>query len=145
MIPNGHSLPSIAAPRIIDYLSRFRPDSTLATPSVRIAVELAGEIDRLRAIWRDVAEIRDGFAARVLGDHPRWTALRSGANFVTFVTGTPGEGKRLERELSARRIRIRGLDDVPGLDGCLRFSLADRDVMRTVADVLADVTSSARC
>ncbi|HUQ56466.1 pyridoxal phosphate-dependent aminotransferase [Lentzea sp.] len=130
---------------IVDYLGRFRPDSVLSTPSVRIATELAGEIGQLREIWRDVAAIRDEFTARVLGDHPRWTALPSGANFVTFATGVPGEGKRLERELAARRIRIRGLDDVDGLDGCLRFSLADRDLMRTVADVLATVTSSARC
>jgi histidinol-phosphate aminotransferase len=127
------------AARIVDYLRRFRTDSTVSAPAVALAHGLSARLDELGEIWSDVVSIRDEFARRVLLDHPQWMALGLGGNFVTFRTGTPGEGERIERALAARRIRIRGLDDVPGLAGCVRFSLADRPRMAAVADVLREV------
>lgn len=130
-----------AAPEVIDYLSRFRPDSAVSATTIAIATALLSHQDRLRAIWADVATIRDEFADRVRQENPRWTVLRPGGNFVTFGTGTPGAGRALEQGLATHRIRVRGLDDVPGMAGCLRFSLADRTDMGRVADVLAELTT----
>lgn len=123
----------------IDYLRRFRNDSTVSAPAVALASGLLGHVDEFREIWADVVAIRDEFADRVLADHPEWTALRPGGNFITFAIGQPGAGARIEGELRRRRIRIRGLDDVPGMAGCLRLSLADRERMASVADALRDV------
>lgn len=124
----------------IDYLRRFRTDSAVSAPTVALAAGVAARLPELRAIWADVAAIRDGFAARVLADRPEWTALRPGGNFVTFATGVPGAGGAVERALAARGIRIRGLDGIAGLAGCFRLSLADRERMAEVADALRDAT-----
>jgi len=128
-----------STPEIIRYLRRFRTDSPVSGPAVALAEALSHRLPELAAIWADVRRIRDEFAARVLTDQPEWTALRPGANFVTFATGTAGEGSRLEEALRGRGIRGRGLDTVDGMAGCLRLSLADRERMGAVADVLAEL------
>jgi histidinol-phosphate/aromatic aminotransferase/cobyric acid decarboxylase-like protein len=136
----GARLAAVFGPApVIDYLRRFRTDSAVSAPAVALATGIAARLPELRGIWRDVTALRDGFATRVLADHPGWTALRPGGNFVTFATGVPGGGHAVERALAARGIRVRGLDDVAGLAGCVRLSLADRDRMAGVADVLRDV------
>jgi len=128
------------SPSAIAYLRRFRTDSPVSGPAVALAEALSVRQPELRAIWTDVGRIRDEFAARVLADHPGWTALRSGANFVTFATGVPGEGTRLAAALGRAGIRIRGLEEVDGMAGCLRLSMADRPRMARVADVLAELS-----
>jgi histidinol-phosphate aminotransferase len=130
------------APPLIDYLRRFQTDSTVSALAVALACGVSARLDRMRAIRRDVVAIKHEFTDRVLADQPGWTALAPGGNFVTFATGIPGAGARIQRALAERRIRIRGLDDVPGMAGCLRFSLAGRAEMRMVADVLRTVTSA---
>lgn len=136
----GARLATLFGPtELIGYLRRFRTDSPVSAPAVALATGLAARLPRLRAIWVDVTAIRDEFAARVLDDHPQWTALRPGGNFITFDTGVSGGGRSVERALAAQGIRVRSLDDMTGLDGCVRFSLADSDDMARVADVLRDL------
>jgi histidinol-phosphate aminotransferase len=124
------------APSLIDYLRRFQTDSTVSALAVALAHGVSGRMAEMLDIRRDVIAIKHEFAEQVLADHPRWTALWPGANFITFATGSPGEGSRIQRMLADRRIRIRGLDDVPGMAGCFRISVADREQMRMVADML---------
>jgi histidinol-phosphate/aromatic aminotransferase/cobyric acid decarboxylase-like protein len=42
--------------------------------------------------------------------------------------------------MAARGIRVRGLDDIAGLAGCVRLSLTGRERMAEVADALRDVS-----
>jgi histidinol-phosphate aminotransferase len=137
----GARLAAVFGPvSLIDYLRRFRTDSAVSAPAVALAAGIAARLPELRGIWADVTAIRDEFAARVLAGHPGWTALRPGGNFITFATGVPGAGATVERALAARGIRVRGLDDVAGLDGCVRLSLVSRERMAEVADALRDVS-----
>jgi histidinol-phosphate aminotransferase len=124
------------SPELIGYLRRFKTDATVSAPAVALALAALSRSAELRAIRSDVIAIRDDFTGRVLAEHPGWAALPSGANFVTFCTGVPGEGDRIAGFLAARGIRIRSLDGIGGLDGGLRFSMASRERMMSVADEL---------
>ncbi|MFR9770768.1 aminotransferase class I/II-fold pyridoxal phosphate-dependent enzyme [Nocardia sp. SC052] len=126
------------APATIDYLRRFRTDSAVSATAVALAHGLSTRLERLRMIWTDVAAIRNEFTERVLTDHPRWIDVGSVANFATLWIGGPGEGLRAEKILWEHGIRVRGLDGVPGMAGCLRISMADRHDMIRVADVMRD-------
>ncbi|WP_062980551.1 aminotransferase class I/II-fold pyridoxal phosphate-dependent enzyme [Nocardia anaemiae] len=126
------------APETVDYLRRFRTDSAVSGTAVALAHGLSARLERIRAIWTDVAAIRDEFTERVLADHPGWIAVGSVANFATFWLGGSGEGQRAEKILREDGIRVRGLDDIPGMGGCLRISMADRRDMVRVADVIRD-------
>jgi histidinol-phosphate aminotransferase len=121
---------------LIGYLRRFASDAAVSAPAVALAHALAARAGELAAICADVAAIREEFTAAVLRDHLQWTALPSGTNFVTFSTGVPGTGTRIQSALMKNGIRIRGLDDVAGLAGCVRFSIAHRDQMQRVTDLL---------
>jgi histidinol-phosphate aminotransferase len=121
---------------VIGYLRRFGTDDAVSGLAVALARALCTRTDELQAIWADVVGIREEFTAAVLHDHPRWTALPSATNFVTFHTGRSGTVRHIESGLASHGIRIRGLDDVAGMSGCVRFSLASREQMRQVADCL---------
>jgi histidinol-phosphate aminotransferase len=103
------------SPALTSYLSRFRPDSTVSATALAIRAE---------------------FVTEVLAGHPGWSALDPGGNFVTFRTGDRTEPARMTRHLDDHDIRIRPLDDLPGLEGCLRVSLADAPTMRKVAALM---------
>ncbi|MER6840284.1 aminotransferase class I/II-fold pyridoxal phosphate-dependent enzyme [Streptomyces platensis] len=125
-------------PALVSYLSRFRPDSTVSSTALALLHTLIGNVDGFTDVWRDVRAIRADFAREVLAAHPEWTALVPGGNFVTFRTGDRALPLRMARHLDGHGVRIRPLDDVPGLEGCLRVSLADAPTMRKVAALMND-------
>ncbi|OON82748.1 aminotransferase class I/II-fold pyridoxal phosphate-dependent enzyme [Streptomyces tsukubensis] len=128
----------LAAPEVVEYLSRFRPDSAVSAAAVSMLGRVVGQTGQFRAVWRDVAAIRSRFAAAVRTAHPDWQALAPGANFVTFVTGHLDVPHALATHLAGRGVRIRPLTGLPGLDGCVRFSLASDAEMRHVASLVAE-------
>lgn len=129
---------------ITTHLAAFHPAGPVSGPAIGLLRALLDRADEFALVWRDVAAIRDGFAARVLRAHPSWTALRPGGNFVTLATGSPGAPGRVADFLRGRGFRIRPLDGLPGLDGCLRVSMADAATMGGVADALAEVDDDGR-
>lgn len=131
-------------PLQIDYLRRFAVDSSVAGPTLALAHRLLDRMDELKSIWREIACIRDAFSDLVIATRPDWTPLPSVANFVTFDTGRSGGGRHVEQYLAARHIRVRSVEDVPGFNGCVRFSLAAPDIMRRVADQLPVYDSKVR-
>jgi len=127
----------LACPELLDYLTRFRPDSAVSATGVAMLTQMIGHADRFREVWRDVRLIRGHFVAAVLSAHPTWSVLDPGGNFATFSTGRPEIPPALVRHLAEQRIRIRSLTDLPGLRGCVRFSLASDANMHTVAAQVA--------
>ncbi|AZS69610.1 hypothetical protein DDE74_00140 [Streptomyces lydicus] len=126
------------SPALVSYLSRFRPDSTVSSTALALLHTLLGDVDRFAEVWRDVRAIRSDFVREVLAAHPGWSALDPGGNFVTFRTGDRALPVRMTRHLDSHEVRIRPLDDVPGLETCLRVSLADAPTMRKVAALMND-------
>lgn len=126
------------SPALTSYLARFRPDSTVSATALALLHALLKEQDRFAEVWRDVRAVRTEFVAEVLAGHPGWSALDPGGNFVTFRTGDRAVPARMTRHLDDHDIRIRPLDDLPGLEACLRVSLADAPTMRKVAALMND-------
>ncbi|MER5981193.1 aminotransferase class I/II-fold pyridoxal phosphate-dependent enzyme [Streptomyces sp. NPDC001857] len=126
------------SPALVSYLSRFRPDSTVSATALALLHAVLEDRDRFAEVWRDVRAIRSDFVRAVLAGHPAWSALHPGGNFVTFRTGDRAVPARMARHLDSHDVRIRPLDDVPGLEGCLRVSLADAPTMRKVAALMND-------
>ncbi|MEU7723857.1 aminotransferase class I/II-fold pyridoxal phosphate-dependent enzyme [Streptomyces sp. NPDC040724] len=122
---------------LIDYLQRFRMDSPVSAPTLAIAAHLAGRLTELRQVWHEVAEMRDWFVDQVRVVRPSWVALPSTTNFATFLTEGPGGGDRAAAALAVRGIRVRSVEDMEGLSGCVRISMAGRDAMERVLDGLA--------
>ncbi|SDF98707.1 histidinol-phosphate aminotransferase [Sinosporangium album] len=125
-----------ASPALVSYLSRFRPDSTVSSVALALLRAVLADRDRFTEVWNDVRAIRSAFVAQVLAGHPRWRALDPGGNFVTFTTGDRRAPGLVARHLDRRGVRIRSLDGVAGLEGCLRVSLADAATMREVAALM---------
>lgn len=125
---------------VIDYLRRFRADAAISAPAVALATALCARTAALKEIWTDVATIRQRFTAQVLADHPTWTAFPSATNFVTFCTGRPGGGEQIETALGQLGIRVRSLDALPQLAGCVRISIAAQEQMDIVAGRLRMLT-----
>ncbi|MGW2026521.1 aminotransferase class I/II-fold pyridoxal phosphate-dependent enzyme [Streptomyces decoyicus] len=126
------------SPALVSYLSRFRPDSTVSSTALALLHTLLDDVDRFAEVWRDVRAIRSDFVREILAAHPGWSALDPGGNFVTFRTGDRALPQRMARHLDSHDVRIRPLDDVPGLEGCLRVSLADAPTMRKVVALMND-------
>ncbi|GGM48714.1 hypothetical protein GCM10012275_19560 [Longimycelium tulufanense] len=133
-----------ARPPVVDYLSRFRPDSTVSGCAVQLLLRLVTREAEFAAIWRDVRGIRQRFVTAVQHAHPTWRSLDPGANFATFDTGIPGLPARLADAVYRRGYRIRSLDALHGLEGCVRIALADASTMDRVADLLAQVADDDR-
>ncbi|MFF0447640.1 aminotransferase class I/II-fold pyridoxal phosphate-dependent enzyme [Streptomyces sp. NPDC004609] len=125
-----------ASPALVSYLSRFRPDSTVSATALALLRAVLADRDRFTEVWRDVRAIRSAFVREVLAGHPGWRALDPGGNYVTFSTGDGGTPDRMARHLDRHGFRIRSLHRVPGLEGCLRVSLADGPTMRRVAALM---------
>ena len=125
---------------VVDYLRRFKADAAISAPTVALATALSARTAALREIWADIATIRDRFASQVLADHPTWAAFPSATNFVTFCTGRPGGGDQIETALGRQGIRVRSLDGLPQLTGCVRISIAAQEQMDIVAGRLSMLT-----
>lgn len=127
----------LGAPAVVNYLARFRPDSTLSATALALLNTLLRHTSQFEKVWADVGRIRRRFTADVLADHPQWRALAPGANFVTFQTGQTDIAEYLYR----RGYRVRSLHGLPGLDRCVRISLAEDSTMQHVAALLGEVDS----
>ncbi|QXJ25686.1 histidinol-phosphate aminotransferase family protein [Actinomadura graeca] len=129
----------LGSPALVAYLSRFRPDSTVSATALALLRAVLRERDAFAEVWRDVRAIRSAFVRDVLAGHPGWSALDPGGNYVTFRTGDRAVPGRMTRHLDDHDVRVRPLDGIPGLEGCLRVSLADAPAMRRVAALMRDV------
>jgi histidinol-phosphate/aromatic aminotransferase/cobyric acid decarboxylase-like protein len=93
----------------------------------------------LRMVWDEVVEVRDWFVDQMRVVRPDWLALPSVTNFTTFRTAGPGGGDQAEAALADCGIRVRSVEDMAGLVGCVRISMAGRDAMQRVLDAVADM------
>jgi len=128
-----------AAPRAIDYLARWNSASTVSGVSaavVRALLARGAEVARIRA---DVVAARGFFAAEVERLVPAWRALPSAANFVNFDTGDADAPDLVAAAMRDRGVLIRSMRGVPLLERCVRFTIGDRETMRSVLDHLASV------
>jgi histidinol-phosphate aminotransferase len=110
--------------------------SAPAMLAARIAVD---HHDRFAAIWQEIAEVREhAMTALPEGISVPWP---SGGNFLTVRVGSSDDAATTVAALSVAGVRVRDLSALPGLAGCLRFTVADRATTAGFLSLLADVRS----
>ncbi len=127
----------LGRPELIRYLQQFRLDSAVSAPALVVARRLSEMSTSLRAVRDEVVATREWYISRLRVVRPEWVALPSATNFVTLWTGAPGGGDATANMLALHDIRVRSVESLAGLAGCVRFSLAGRDAMERVLAVLA--------
>lgn len=117
-------------------LRAWQPEGTVSAAAVVLVQHMIAHLDVLEAVWSDIAATRTWFARSLEALDQRWLCLPSGGNFVNVRMPTPDDARGLHERLLAEGIRTRAMNGVAGLDGCVRFTIADHDTMKRVLKVV---------
>ncbi|MGW1059896.1 aminotransferase class I/II-fold pyridoxal phosphate-dependent enzyme [Micromonospora rubida] len=111
------------APDRIHELARTQLEQTVSGATLQVVRAMLDRADVLREIWADIRAARAAaeWRLREQGLEP----VPSGGNFLTVPVGTAGQAGQAERALSAAGYRVKNLSGIPGLAGCLRFTIGD--------------------
>jgi histidinol-phosphate/aromatic aminotransferase/cobyric acid decarboxylase-like protein len=90
--------------------------------------------DTFAGVWQDIRTRRDEYARRLAGWGLR--PLHSDANFLAVQVGTAATAHHVAERVSVAGFRVRNLSGLPGLDGCLRFTIADVTTMERFLSAL---------
>ncbi|WP_373558777.1 aminotransferase class I/II-fold pyridoxal phosphate-dependent enzyme [Streptomyces sp. WZ.A104] len=113
-------------PDLVARLAVGGLEETVSGPSLAVARAALADGARYEPIWREVRENREA-AARTLRE---WglEPLPSGGNFITVRVGGPDRAAAVVARLSEEGYRVRDLSGVSTLEGCVRFTVAGKDV-----------------
>jgi len=90
--------------------------------------------DALAAIWAETCRTREHCAERLR--RAGLSPLPSSANFVSVPVGTEAQAAAVVQLVSEAGYRIRDLSPLPGLGGCVRFTVADPETADAFLDAL---------
>lgn len=123
----------------LDELDAWPTEQTVSASSLLAALVATEHHEILSHVWAEIREVRDEAAARLRG----WgaTPLPSGGNFLTVRLGGAAEATGVAEGLSEAGYRIRDLSALPGLSGCIRFTIGDRTTTDAFLSVLHAVMS----
>ncbi len=131
----GARLAVVAAePAVIDYLRPWQSANPVSGMTAAIMAAFLDRADEIAVARQEIIDTRRWFADEVVAAIPAWRALPAHANFVNFVVDT--DPRELAARMLTRRIRVKSMDGLPGLAGCLRLTIADRARMETVLAAL---------
>jgi histidinol-phosphate aminotransferase len=115
-------------------------EHAVSGPTLLAATNAVDRHDDFAVIWSEIARTRDWCVDRLRGWGLR--PLPSAANFVTVPVGSTRQAAAVTAGLSESGYRIRDLSDLPGLSGCVRFSMADQEVVERFLPVLERALSA---
>lgn len=141
-LAGGRLAVALGAPDAIGCLRAFRQEDHVS--AVMLAALEAGAklLAEYRAVWADVAAGREelrGWLRRAGFESPP-----SGGNFLHIPLGRAGAAARLTAALSERGFRVRDMTGTPGLDGCVRFTVACGPVRTEFQRVLGPLLDDER-
>jgi histidinol-phosphate aminotransferase len=128
---------------LIAYLRRWYPMNPLSGPAIHLMRFLLEHEVELAAARAEIVDTRDWFAAEIAGAIEGWTAVPSDTNFVNFDVGDPALADEVAARLRARAVHVRPMRAVPGLERCLRVTVADRATMERVVEELVTAARAA--
>ncbi len=108
----------------LQELDAWPNEQAVSTVSLLAAeVALAGHQTFCR-IWTDIQHARADAAAQLRS----WgvSPLPSGGNFLSIRVGTAADAAAITESLAEAGYRIRDLSPLPGLNGCIRFTVGDQ-------------------
>lgn len=98
-------------------------EHAVAAPSLLAARIATEHHSRFERIWGEIGQVREHTADRLrLWGFP---SIATGGNFLTVPLGSAEAAGQTAAALSASGYRVRDLSALPGLTGCLRFTVAD--------------------
>jgi len=112
---------------VLATLAAMNVEGMVSAQAVGAAERLAPCAQALAEIWEDVRAVREQVGALLA--EQGFAVLRSGGNFLNVRVGDDGAARRVERGLSDRGYRVRVTSGLPGLSGCIRFTVGDRGLM----------------
>lgn len=127
---------------LIEYLARFRPENAVSGATLRILPELLGRATELETIRSEVMASGASLIHEVAKSRPWWVPLPSSANFINFKTASDEEATRISIRLLKQGIRIRDTSNEPGLEHCVRITLADWSILQKFCSALAGLSNN---
>lgn len=118
----------------MDALSESRIEHAVSGASLFLARAVLEHEAALKNIWDEIAHARRQAALvlRASGAPP----LPSAGNFLTVRLGSTGMALGVTQWLLAAGYRVRNLSEMPGLQGCIRFTIGDLGTTRKVLDAI---------
>jgi histidinol-phosphate aminotransferase len=129
----------IARRPIIEYLQRWNTANAVSGVALHVARCLLAKRETMEAIRSDIVAARDHFVACVSECCPLWRALPSAGNFVNVKTGSRATAATVVSCLMGRGLLLRCMNEVAGLEGCIRATIADSARMSGVLQSVQDV------
>ncbi|MEV0261231.1 aminotransferase class I/II-fold pyridoxal phosphate-dependent enzyme [Streptomyces sp. NPDC050617] len=133
----------LAQPSVVDYLSRWAPDSMLSHVSLALLERALAEPEVFRTARAEVRAARAELTRDVERLLPLWSARPTQANFAAF-DAEPDDAARVHKALLADGIRTRLLTGEPGFSGGLRVATPSLAAVRRVTGVLAALAATTR-
>lgn len=124
---------------LTQYIARWQTQNAVSGITMWIARYLLEHESELHQARLDIINTRDWFAGHVVKLFPSWQIHPSQANFVNFDTGDPHTAAAVVLELRKHHVLIKNLGkitNVPALSSTVKFGVADRLTMDSVAVLL---------
>lgn len=123
----------LAHPTVIEYLRPWQSANPVSGMAAAIMAGFLDHADEIAAARKEIIETRDWFARAVVEAVPSWRTLPAHGNFVNIVADDPDA---LAERMLARGIRVKSMDRVIGMAGCLKVTIPDRARMERVLAAL---------
>lgn len=124
---------TIASEKITRYLLPWRPESTLSGLSLQLLEALLQHRLEIARICHEITLSREKFVTLMQEIKPKWQSLASSANFVNFFLPNEIKPNEVVKYTGRLGYRIRDVSDLPGLENCVRFGIAEWELMQTLA------------
>jgi histidinol-phosphate/aromatic aminotransferase/cobyric acid decarboxylase-like protein len=129
-------------PERLAALPALRLEGSVSGPALLAAQVVTKRHDEFCAIWADIRRVRARTAAELVA----WglAPLPSGGNFLTVRVGSRAVAGATTELLSQRGVRVRDLSPLPGLDGCIRFTIGNASLADRFLDALRAAVADAK-
>lgn len=134
---------TIACERLIEYLSKWRPDSTVSQFALHYLQYMLKYHEELKKIVNSIVETRDKFITIIKKIKPRWKALPSKANFVTFYLENDNPDT-IVKNLKQKGFVVRNLAFLSGLAQCIRIGVAHKGIMDALVNAISEISKEER-
>lgn len=122
---------TIASQSIVDYLSRWRPDSGISREALNLIAQVHKHKSKFNEIYQDISDSREKFIQSIKILKPEWHALPTKANFVAFNLGTEN-AYDFANLLRKKNILIKAFSPLATDSNYIRIGIVHEMLMRYV-------------
>ncbi len=127
-----------ASPALVDYLRGWNAGNAVSGLTLQLARELFEHETEFISARRELNTARDWFADAAARQAPGLRPLPSEANFVNLDVGSARGADALTAALRSRGLLVRAMGARSLLQGCVRVTAAQHDILESVLEVVSD-------